>query len=205
MYPIPDASVWVYRGGMEQMRYESRPCAHCGGAIAPDDTTCATCGRAYIPDTGQQEASASPPPSAPPPPPAGDPPGPVVPASSPAVRPDDARMWAMGAHLSALAGLLLGGLPAFLGPLVVWLLRRDAGDPFATEHAREALNFNLSVIIYTIAAVVVTIFTLGLALLIVAPVALIAAIGYVVVTIRAAMAASRGERYTYPLTIRLVS
>lgn len=111
----------------------------------------------------------------------------------------------MGAHLSALAGVLLGGLPAFLGPLVVWLLRRDAGDPFATDHAREALNFNLSVIIYAVAAVVVTIFTLGLALLVVAPVALVVAIGYLVVTIRAAMAASRGEPYTYPLTIRLVS
>ncbi len=111
----------------------------------------------------------------------------------------------MGAHLSALAGVLLGGLPAFLGPLVVWLLRRDAGDPFATEHAREALNFNLSVIIYVVAAVVVTIFTLGLALLVVAPLALIAAIGYLVVTIRATMAASRGDLYTYPLTIRLVS
>lgn len=111
----------------------------------------------------------------------------------------------MGAHLSALAGVLLGGLPAFLGPLVVWLVRRDAGDPFATGHAREALNFNLSVIIYTIAAIVLTVFTLGLALLIVAPVGLIAAIGYLVVTIRATMAASRGDAYTYPLTIRLVS
>jgi uncharacterized Tic20 family protein len=88
---------------------------------------------------------------------------------------------------------------------VVWLLRRDAGDPFATEHAREALNFNLSVIIYAIAAIVVTIFTLGLALLVVAPVALIAVIGYLVVTVRAAMAASRGDEYRYPLTIRLVS
>lgn len=111
----------------------------------------------------------------------------------------------MGAHLGALAGVLLGGLPAFLGPLVVWLLRRDAGDPFATDHAREALNFNLSVIIYTVAAIVLTFFTLGLALLIVLPVALIAAIGYLVVTIRATMAASRGEPYTYPLSIRLVS
>ncbi|HSJ46688.1 MAG TPA: DUF4870 domain-containing protein [Euzebyales bacterium] len=184
---------------MEQMRHESRPCAHCGGTIAPDDTTCATCGRAYIPEAEQQPA----PPSAPPP--AADPPGPLVSAPQPTVRSDDARMWAVGAHLSALAGVLLGGLPAFLGPLVVWLLRRDAGDPFATEHAREALNFNLSVIIYVIAAVVVTIFTLGLALLIVAPVALIAAIGYLVVTIRATIAASHGEEYTYPLAIRLVS
>ena len=187
---------------MEQMRYESRPCAHCGGPIAPDDTTCAACGRAYIPETGQ---SASAPPASPPPPPTDDRPEPVVSSPPPAVRPDDSRMWAMGAHLSALAGVFLGGLPAFLGPLVVWLLRRDAGDPFATAHAREALNFNLSMIIYVVAAVIVTIFTLGLALLVVAPVALLAAIGYLVVTIRAAFAAARGEPYIYPLTIHLVS
>lgn len=110
----------------------------------------------------------------------------------------------MGAHLGALAGVLMGGLPAFLGPLVVWLVRRDARDPFATEHAREALNFNLSVIIYVIAAVILTVFTLGLAVLILLPVGLVAAIAYLVVTVRATIAASRGEHYAYPLTIRLV-
>lgn len=118
-------------------------------------------------------------------------------------------MWAMGAHLSALAGLLLGGLPAFLGPLVVWLIRRDARDPFATDHAREALNFNLSVLIYAIVAaiggVIVSIVTLGLALIVLLPLALVAFVGYVVVTVMATTAASRGDRYAYPLTLRLVS
>lgn len=109
----------------------------------------------------------------------------------------------MGAHLSALAGALLGGLPAFLGPLVVWLIRRDARDAFATEHARQALNFNLSMIIYVVAAGIVTVFTLGLALLIVAPLAVLAFIAYLVVTIRATMAASAGRAYRYPLTISL--
>jgi uncharacterized Tic20 family protein len=114
-------------------------------------------------------------------------------------------MWAMGAHLSALAGALLGGVPAFLGPLLVWLIRRDTGDRFSTEHAREALNFNISVVIYAVAAVVLTIFTLGLALVIIIPVALVVVIAYLVATVRAAMAASRGEGYRYPLTIRLVT
>ncbi|CAN5904639.1 DUF4870 domain-containing protein [soil metagenome] len=111
----------------------------------------------------------------------------------------------MAAHASALAGMLIGGLPAFLGPLVVWLVRRDEHDPFAAEHARHALNFNLSVIIYGLAALVVSIVTLGLALLIVLPVGLAAFVGYLVFTIRATMAASRGELYRYPFTIPLVS
>jgi uncharacterized Tic20 family protein len=195
---------------MDNIPHETRPCAHCGGVIAPDDTTCATCGRPYIPEAaapdqppttspvgGSAAGDVAPPPSSVDAVPAPAPPPPAVTEAS--------RMWAMGAHLSALAGVLLGGLPAFLGPLVVWLLRRDEHDPFAAAHAREALNFNISVIIYAVVAGLVTIVTLGLALLIVVPLAIFVFILYLVVTIRAAIAASRGEYYAYPLTIRLIS
>lgn len=186
---------------MEDLHRDPRPCAHCGGEIAADDTTCAGCGRVYIPDPPLDDAR----PVA----------GPSIatdgPSSPPARIPDEplaaparSRDWAMGAHVSALAGALLGGLPSFLGPLVIWLLRRDEHDPFASEHARQALNFNLSVIIYAIAALLLSIVTLGLALLVVIPIGLFAFVGYIVVTIRATMAASRGERYRYPLTIALV-
>jgi uncharacterized Tic20 family protein len=192
---------------MDNMRHETRPCAHCGGVIAPDDTTCATCGRPYIPDATHATDASTPPPAGG----AGTDEAPAsarspepVPSGAPAVT-EESRMWAMGAHLSALAGVLLGGLPAFLGPLVVWLLRRDEHDPFAAAHAREALNFNISVIIYAVVAGLVTIVTLGLALLIVVPLAIIVFVLYVVVTIRGTIAASRGEYYDYPLTIRLVS
>lgn len=199
---------------MEELRPESRPCAHCGGPIAVDDTTCAACGRPYIPDaprtTAPPHAADAPTADSPPPDPPPPGPAPVGPVPAALDRPtDESRMWAMGAHLSALAGLLLGGLPAFLGPLVVWLIRRDARDPFATDHAREALNFNLSVLIYAIVAaiggVIISIVTLGLALIVLLPLALIAFVGYVVVTVLATSAASRGDRYAYPMTLRLVS
>lgn len=170
--------------------------------LAPDDVTCATCGQAYIPDTSQRATAPPPPPprtSAPPPPPA---PGGATP---PRPLSDQSRTWAVAAHASAVAGIFLGGLPAFLGPLVVWLLRRDANDPFATEHAREALNFNLSVIIYGVAAAVLSVITLGLALLVVVPVAAVAFVIYLVFSVQAALAASRGATYRYPLTMRLVS
>lgn len=111
----------------------------------------------------------------------------------------------MAAHASALAGMLVGGLPAFLGPLIIWLLRRDEHDQFAAEHARHALNFNLSLLIYGLAAIVVSIVTLGLALIVLLPVGLAAFVAYLVVTVRATMAASRGESYRYPFTIPLVS
>src|SRR5690349_12305695 len=56
----------------------------------------------------------------------------------------DSRNWAMAAHLSALVGLVIGF--SFMGPLVVYLARRE--DPYVRQHAAEALNFNLSALIY---------------------------------------------------------
>lgn len=189
---------------MEQLQPDRRPCAHCGGVVATDDTTCATCGQPYIPDTGDRTSRDGGPPGSSNRPDAAATPS----AAAPGTISDESRAWAIGAHLSALAGVLLGGLPAFLGPLVVWLLRRDARDPFATQHARNALNFNLSVIIYAIVVavvgVVVSIVTLGLGLLVVVPAVVVAFIAYVVVTVRAAMAAAQREPYRYPLALELV-
>ena len=100
------------------------------------------------------------------------------------------------------------GLPSFVGPLVVWLIKKDE-SPFVGEHARQALNFNLSVLMYLIAASVVSIIflvvTLGLGFLVLIPVALIAAVFLVVVLIQASIAASRGETYNYPATIHFIS
>jgi uncharacterized protein len=114
----------------------------------------------------------------------------------------DARNWSMLAHLSALVAII--GIPSFVGPLVVWLIRRDS-DPISTEHAREALNFNISVLIYGVVAVILAIVTLGVGLLVVIPLAIVIAILWLVVTIVAAVKASNGEPYRYPITIRLVN
>lgn len=123
--------------------------------------------------------------------------------TAPAAAPSESRSWAMGAHLSALGGALLGGVPAFIGPLVVWILRRDQ-DPFAADHAREALNFNLSVLVYIAAAIVLTVVTLGIGLLAILPLGALFAVLWLVVTVIAAIRASNGEYYRYPLSIRLI-
>lgn len=118
----------------------------------------------------------------------------------------DSRNWAMAAHLSALVTLV--GIPSLIGPLVVWLIKKDQ-DPYAAEHAREALNFQISVLIYVIAggvlAVVGVIATLGLGLFFIIPVAIAAAIGWLIIVIIAGIKAANGEHYRYPLTIRFVS
>lgn len=123
--------------------------------------------------------------AAPPPPPLGGAPS----ATS--------RNWAVVAHLSAFVVFLGVPLP-FLGPLIVWLVRRDT-DPWAAEHGREALNFNLTAMIALLAS--------GLSILLLVGIVLLPAVAivWVVFIIIAAVKASSGERYRYPLTIRFVS
>ena len=108
----------------------------------------------------------------------------------------DSRNKAVLAHLSAFVTLI--GIPSPLGPLVAWLVWRDQ-DEFAADQAKEALNFNLSFLLYGLVAAVSLIVLVGLVLL---PAVLI---GWFVLTIAASVAASRGERYRYPATIRFIS
>jgi uncharacterized protein len=128
-----------------------------------------------------------------------------APQMAPAQRPtvQQSRQWALFAHLSAFAGLLIG--LNFLGPLIIYLVKKDE-DPFVAEHAREALNFNLSVFTYLlvggITAVILTLVLIGLLLF---PVLFGIAIAWIVLTIVAAVKANAGETYRYPLTIRFVS
>jgi uncharacterized Tic20 family protein len=158
--------------------------------------------------TGPPPGQPAPPPAPPPPPPSsqpwpsGPPPATPPPAwspgdpSTPAAVDANARQWAMIAHLSALAGLVIG--LNWLGPLIVYLVKKDE-HPFIADQSREALNFNLSVFIYIIISAILIIVVIGFVLL---PVI---AIAWLVLTIVAAVRANNGEAYRYPLTLRLVS
>ncbi len=124
----------------------------------------------------------------------------------PQMSPADERNWSMIAHLSALVTFV--GIPGLIGPLVVWLFKREQ-SALVAENARNALNFNISVLIYavaaTVAAVLIAIFTFGVGLLVFLPVVLVALVLWLVFTIQGAIAGSRGEVYRYPFTIELVS
>lgn len=119
--------------------------------------------------------------------------------------PADETTWATVGHLSWLAGSLVG-LPV-LGPLVLFLVLRERG-PFVRHHLAEALNLQLSLLLYGVGLAVVggvlTLLTFGVA----APVWALAGAALVVVgvvlTVMAAVAASRGQWYRVPLTIRFV-
>jgi uncharacterized Tic20 family protein len=115
---------------------------------------------------------------------------------------NEERTWAMLGHLSAFTAFITG-IGCVLGPLIVWLIKRDT-MPFAGEQAKEALNFNISMIIAFAALWLFTILTLGIGLLIVVPAGLALFVGWLVLTIIAAVKANAGEHYRYPFTLRLV-
>jgi uncharacterized Tic20 family protein len=109
----------------------------------------------------------------------------------------DARTWATVCHLSALSAFVGIPLGNILGPLVVWLLKRN-DHPFVDDQGKEALNFQISMTIYGIVAGILVILLVGIALL-----ALVAVTDFILVIV-ASMKANDGERYRYPFTIRLI-
>lgn len=54
------------------------------------------------------------------------------------------RQWGMFAHLATLIGLIIP-LGSILGPLVIWLIKKDT-MPFVEDQGKEAVNFQLSLI-----------------------------------------------------------
>jgi uncharacterized protein len=106
------------------------------------------------------------------------------------------RNAAVAAHLSTFAGLVIP-FGSVIGPLAVWLTRRDR-DPFIDDAGREALNFGISVAAYGLVALAAALLLVGIPLLIAGVVA------WVVLGSLAALKASQGQAYRYPLTVRLV-
>ena len=123
--------------------------------------------------------------------------GPNSPATPGTVPTENERTWGMLAHLSALAGLVMPLVGIVLGPLVVWLTRRDESE-FVAAHAKEALNFNISVLLGALACMLLMLvfvgFLLGTALF----------VAWLVMMLIAAIKASEGQAYRYPFSLRLV-
>jgi uncharacterized Tic20 family protein len=68
---------------------------------------------------------------------------PISAAPPNATQPPTSRIAAILAHLSApIAALVSAGSLSLLGPLLVWLVKKD--DPYARRAAAGAFNFNLS-------------------------------------------------------------
>lgn len=109
---------------------------------------------------------------------------------------EDEQMWGLLLHLSAFAGFLIpfGNL---IGPIIIWQVKKDESN-FLDEVGREAVNFQIAITIYTfVSALLIPVF-IGL-LLIVA-----VALGMIVFTVIAAIKASDGECYRFPMIFRVI-
>jgi uncharacterized Tic20 family protein len=108
-----------------------------------------------------------------------------------------AQNWGMLCHLIALVGFI--GIPFghLLGPLVVWLLKKNDYS-FVNEQGKESLNFQISMTIYVFFAIILLIIKVGIVLLVGL------AIADLILVIIASVKTSNGEYYRYPLTIRLI-
>ncbi len=99
---------------------------------------------------------------------------------------------------------LLGILTGFVGPLILWLVKKDTSR-YIDYHGREALNFQITLFIVLFTLSILTMFLMFIFIgILLIPVIILIPILALVVEILAAVAAQKGEFYRYPCCIRLV-
>jgi hypothetical protein len=108
----------------------------------------------------------------------------------------DENTWAMLSHAAALIGFIIP-FGNIIGPLVIWMMKKDQ-FALVDDQGKEAVNFQISMTIYYVIAAVLILILIGIVLLIVL------GLFSLIMTIVAMVKANSGERYRYPVTIRLV-
>ena len=109
---------------------------------------------------------------------------------------NDARLWGMLCHLSALT-MYFTAIGGIVGPLAVWLVKRNE-CPFVDDQGKESLNFQISMLIYHLIAAIGILCVVGI------PVLICLSIANIVLVIMASIQANNGVYYRYPLTIRFI-
>ncbi len=104
--------------------------------------------------------------------------------------PKDAKTMAMLCHLLAI-------FTSFIGPLIIWLLKKEE-NPYVDEQGKEALNFQITVLLASIVSGILMFACIGMVLL---PAVQIANIVFCII---ATMKTNNGEHYRYPFTLRLI-
>ncbi len=106
-------------------------------------------------------------------------------------------------HLSALAGCFLPWFAHLLAPLVVWLFKRN-DHPLVDAHGKEALNFQISMTLYSLIGCGL-LFVSVIGILLILPFLGLLYLLNIVAVVFAAIRASEGRSFRYPLTIRLLT
>jgi uncharacterized Tic20 family protein len=123
----------------------------------------------------------------PPPPP--QQPAAQQPVAAAPLSPEQDIQWGSFAHL--------GGILGFLPSLIIWLVFKDRGS-FTNTEAKEALNFQITLIFGYIIAAILWIVVIGAIL------SWVVWIVGVVFSIIAFLQAKDGKHYRYPFAIRLI-
>jgi uncharacterized Tic20 family protein len=108
-----------------------------------------------------------------------------------------ARTWGMLCHLTALTGFIGVPFGHILGPLVVWLFKKNT-FPSVDENGKESMNFQISMTIYGLISSLLIFIEIGTILL------MGLAIADLVLVIVASIKTSSGKPFRYPLTIRFI-
>ena len=126
------------------------------------------------------------------------------PSSSPPLPPPvnisaiaNVRSWCAFIHASALLGVVLHFPGHLLPPLILWLIKRDEASEL-DAHGKEAVNFQISMLLYNLVAAVFCLVLVGFVFL-----AILWVLNTILVII-AAIQASDGKFYRYPMTIRFI-
>jgi uncharacterized Tic20 family protein len=110
----------------------------------------------------------------------------------------DACTWSMLCHLAGLAWFIIPLIGGIIGPLILWQIKKDQ-YPFVDKHGKEAMNFQISMLIYGLLSGLSLICCVGVVLL---PLVVIADVTFAII---AAVKAGQGENWRYPLSIRFIA
>ncbi len=118
-------------------------------------------------------------------------------AATPAIEVSkDAKTFGMLCHLSALAGYIIP-FGNIIGPLIFWQMKKNE-FPFVDDQGKEALNFQITVMIAIIACIPLMFIIIGI------PLMFVVGIGALILMIMAGLKANDGVAYRYPFTLRLI-
>jgi len=92
---------------------------------------------------------------------------------------------------------LLAIFTGFLGPLIIWLIKKD-DSPFVNDQGKEALNFQITVLIAMLISGLLSTICIGI------PLAIAVTVLNLVFCIMGTVKTSGGEAYHYPYSLRLI-
>jgi uncharacterized Tic20 family protein len=96
---------------------------------------------------------------------------------------------------------ILGGVTNVVGPLIIWLIKKDE-SPFVNDQGREALNFQITILIGYIAGAIIGLTPLTCLTVLIFPALGVASL---VFGILGGLESNKGVVYRYPFALRLIS